>query len=265
MRLGLMGFGLVGRQIYPLALEDPRFDVVAIADVARREILNHLLTKSGPALSPGPDVTLDVDHLVSERGRARLMPTDHPTEIPWDAFGVDLVIDATGRFRSRDELEPHLTHGGARRVLLAKPPVGPLDRLILSGVNEREAHASDRIVSACSPTTTATGLALKSRAPVPDGSVVDLVVERERATTVEAIHDALEAAAASDAMRGVLQFTREPVVSSDIIGNPHSSVFDAAFTQLRQGRFLKALSWYDNEWGYANRVCDVLGRMATWA
>jgi len=103
---------------------------------------------------------------------------------------------------------------------------------------------------------------IASRVPVPDGSVVDLFVELEHETTVDEIHAALEAAAVSPGMRGVLQYTDEPVVSSDIIGNSHSSIFDASFTQLGDGRFLKALSWYDNEWGYSNRVCDLLERLA---
>ena len=103
---------------------------------------------------------------------------------------------------------------------------------------------------------------IASRVPVPDGSVVDLFVELERATTVEDVHESMRAAAASPRLRDVLEFTREPVVSSDIIGNPHSSIFDASFTQLTGGRFLKALCWYDNEWGYSNRVCDLLGIMA---
>ena len=103
---------------------------------------------------------------------------------------------------------------------------------------------------------------IASRVPVPDGSVVDLFVTLERAADVGAVHDAMQAAAESPRMRNVLEFTTEPVVSSDIIGNPHSSIYDASFTQITSGRFLKALSWYDNEWGYSNRVCDLLGLMA---
>ena len=103
---------------------------------------------------------------------------------------------------------------------------------------------------------------IASRVPVPDGSVVDLFVELDREVSVDTVHEVLRNAANSDRMRGVLEFTEEPIVSSDIIGNPHSSIFDASFTQVCGGRFLKALSWYDNEWGYSNRVCDVLGIMA---
>ncbi|MCY3622586.1 MAG: hypothetical protein OXH68_12860, partial [Gammaproteobacteria bacterium] len=89
-----------------------------------------------------------------------------------------------------------------------------------------------------------------------------LFVEVERTTSVDAVHDAMQSAAATPRMRNVLEFTAEPVVSSDVIGNPHSSIFDASFTQVTDGRYVKALSWYDNEWGYANRVCDLLALMA---
>jgi glyceraldehyde 3-phosphate dehydrogenase len=155
--MGIMGFGLVGRQIYQHSLEHDRFDIVAISDIGRREILHHLLLTT---MGRDVDVRLEKNHLISERGRARLMHADHPNEIPWDAFGVDLVVDATGRYHSLTELTPHLENG-ARRVILSKPPVEAIDRVILSGVNEDAASARDRIVSAGSPTTTATGLALK--------------------------------------------------------------------------------------------------------
>ena len=103
---------------------------------------------------------------------------------------------------------------------------------------------------------------IASRVPVPDGSVVDLFVELDSEVDVDAVHSAIRSAAESERMSGVLEYTEEPIVSSDIIGNAHSSIFDASFTQVTGGRFVKALSWYDNEWGYSNRVCDVLRMMA---
>ena len=103
---------------------------------------------------------------------------------------------------------------------------------------------------------------IASRVPVPDGSVVDMFVELEQVTSTEQLNQAIEGAANSTQLQDVLEYTEAPVVSSDIIGNPHSSVFDASFTQVTGGNYAKVLSWYDNEWGYSNRVCDVLGRMA---
>ena len=160
MRIGMMGFGLVGRQIYRLALDDARAELVAISDIGRPEILHHLLTKGADC----EHVRLQANHLVSEQGsapaRARLMCADNPAEVPWDAFGVDVVIDATGRFRSAAELAPHLANG-ARRVISSTLPNGEVDRVVLYGVNQAEALADDRIISAGSASTTAMALALK--------------------------------------------------------------------------------------------------------
>lgn len=105
---------------------------------------------------------------------------------------------------------------------------------------------------------------IAARVPVPDGSVVDLFVELEKNASAENVHAEIRAAAESERMRGILQFMDRPVVSSDIIGNPHSSIFDAGFTDVTGGKFLKCLSWYDNEWGYSNRVCDLLGLISKW-
>lgn len=163
MRIGMMGFGLVGRQMFRLALNDAQFDLVAISDIGRPEMLHHLLTKA----MGGDGIRLEANHLVSEQNggvaRARLMRADSPAEVPWDAFGVDLVIDATGRFRRAPDLAQHLDNG-ARRVILSTLPEGDLDRVVLYGVNQGDAVAGDRIVSAGSASTTATALALKALA-----------------------------------------------------------------------------------------------------
>jgi glyceraldehyde 3-phosphate dehydrogenase len=105
---------------------------------------------------------------------------------------------------------------------------------------------------------------IAARVPVPDGSVVDLFVELEKNVTADDVHSAIRAASESKRMKGILQFVEDPVVSSDIIGNSHSSIFDAGFTTVTGGKYLKCLSWYDNEWGYSNRVCDLLGLMSGW-
>jgi glyceraldehyde 3-phosphate dehydrogenase len=236
-------------------------------------------------------------------------------------------VEATGAFRSREQLEMHL-NAGAQRVLLTVPAKDEIDYTVVLGVNDEGLKDEHRIISNASCTTnclapvakvlhdhfgiregvintvhaytndqrladvphsdwrrsraaaeniipTSTGAAkavgqvlpelagklhgIAARVPVPDGSVVDLFVELERTASVESIHAAM-AEASEGAMKGILQFTDDPIVSSDIIGNPHSSIYDASFTQVSSGRFVKALSWYDNEWGYSNRVCDVLRR-----
>ena len=165
LRIGMMGFGQVGRQIYRLALDDERYSVVAVSDIGRPEILHHLLTKSMARHVP---VSLEGRHLVGRREgpgwrnrlETRLLPADKPAEVPWDVFGVDLVIDTTARFRCAQSLAPHLENG-ARRVILSTLPEGEIDRVVLCGVNQESIECEDRIVSAGSASTTALALALK--------------------------------------------------------------------------------------------------------
>ena len=157
IRIGLMGLGQIGRQIYRLALQDERFEVVAISDIGRPEILHHLLNK---AMGKAAEIRLESNYLVGGEMKSRLIPADHPTEIPWDVFGADVVIDATGKFRSAEELQPHVDNG-AGRVIISTLPLGEIDRVVLCGVNEDAADATDRIISAGSGSTTATALALK--------------------------------------------------------------------------------------------------------
>ena len=157
IRIGMMGLGQVGRQIYKLALEDKNLDVVAISDIGRPDILRHLLDKE---IGRDGEVQLEDNHLLCAGSRTRLMPGEHPSEIPWDIFEVDFVIDATGRFRSRDDLAPHL-ESGAGRVVTSMLPADDIDRVILFGVNHEQIERRDRVVSAGSASTTATALALK--------------------------------------------------------------------------------------------------------
>jgi len=160
LRLGIMGFGRIGRQLYRLACQSDDVTVVAISDIGRPEILHHLLTR---AAARGLDVALEGNYLVTRVGgrehRSRLMHADRPAEVPWDLFEVDLVVDATARFRTPETLEPHLNNG-APRVLLSTLPEVPLDRLLLCGVNEADATAADRLLSAGSASTLAMALVL---------------------------------------------------------------------------------------------------------
>ncbi len=160
VRIGLMGFGRIGRQLYQLAARDERLEIVAISDIGSPEILHYLLTKT---LVLEKSVRLEGNYLIGEGKavRTRLMPADHPSEIPWDMFGVDLVVDATGRFRSHQDLTPHLANG-ARRVLVSTLPEDRVDRVILYGVNHDDAELADSVISAGSASTTALALALKT-------------------------------------------------------------------------------------------------------
>lgn len=157
IRIGMMGLGHVGRQIYKLALKDENFDVVAVSDIGRPDILRHLLDKE---MGRSGEVKLEDNYLVSSSSRSRLISAERPGEVPWDVFEVDFVIDATGRYRSAAELAPHLD-SGAGRVVTSMLPVDDIDRVILVGVNQDQIDSDDRIVSAGSASTTATALALK--------------------------------------------------------------------------------------------------------
>ena len=157
IRIGMMGLGHVGRQIYKLAHKDENFEVVAVSDIGRPDILRHLLDKE---MGRGGEVQLEHNYLVSSGSRTRLLSAKRPGEIPWDVFEVDFVIDATGRYRSSAELAPHLD-SGAGRVVTSMLPNDEIDRVVLFGVNHEQIESEDRIVSAGSASTTATALALK--------------------------------------------------------------------------------------------------------
>lgn len=157
IRIGLLGLGRLGCQLYGLAARDSRFDIVAVAEGGRPEVLHHLLQRSLPN---GCNVGLSGNYLVCDRMKSRLITADHTAEIPWDALDVDLVIDASGHAYTAEQVIPHLENG-ARRVLLSALPAGEIDRVVLCGINESAVAVSDRVISAGSSSTTATALALK--------------------------------------------------------------------------------------------------------
>jgi glyceraldehyde 3-phosphate dehydrogenase len=156
LRLGIMGFGQTGRQLFDLVSGCEDVEVVAIADVGAPDILHYLLRSE---VKYPDSYALDGNFLVGPGSRARLMPTDRPSEMPWDIFGVDLVVDATGVFCSAQEMRAHLA-GGAPRVLLRTLPTDEIDRIVIPGVNHDSIDAADRLISAGSPTTTALCLLL---------------------------------------------------------------------------------------------------------
>lgn len=166
-----------------------------------------------------------------------------------EAFGIREGVINTVHAYTNDQSLADMPHADWRRSRAAAENIIPTSTGAAKAVGEVLPELKGRL----------DGIA--SRVPVPDGSVVDLFVELGCDVTLTSVHEAVQNAAESERLLGVLEFTEEPVVSSDIIGNPHSSIFDASFTQISGGRFLKTLSWYDNEWGYSNRVCDVLSVM----
>jgi glyceraldehyde 3-phosphate dehydrogenase len=327
MRIAINGFGRIGRSVFRILDGREGVQVVAINDLGDPEALRYLLnydTVMGPF---GKPLELQDGYLVTPDSRVRLLEERDPAALPWAELGVDVVIEATGVFRTREQVAQHL-QAGAGRAILTVPAKDEIDFTVVLGVNDEGLRPEHRIVSNASCTTnclapmarvlddnfgiveglintvhaytndqrladvphadwrrsraaaeniipTSTGAAkavgvvlphlkgkldgIAARVPVPDGSVVDLLVELAVEVTAEEIHDAVRAAAQGP-MKGILEYADQPVVSSDIIGNSHSSIYDAAFTSVTGGRFVKALNWYDNEWGYSNRVCDLVER-----
>ncbi|MCA8926119.1 MAG: type I glyceraldehyde-3-phosphate dehydrogenase [Planctomycetes bacterium] len=330
IKLGINGFGRIGRCVYRVARERPDVTIVGINDLADPKALAYLLKYDTVMGRLGTEVSLVGDVLEVDGEKARMLSERDPTKLPWKELGVDVVIEATGVFKKRAQLEKHL-EAGAPKVILTVPPSEPLDATIVLGVNDGQLDPSQRLLSNAScttnclapvakvlhdafgierglmttvhaytndqrlaevanhadvrrsraaaeniiPTTTGAAIAvgkvlpeldgrldgLAMRVPIPDGSTVDLVVELEKDVTREQVNDVMRAAAEGP-LKGILEYCTEPVVSSDIIGNPHSSIFDAELTQVTGKRMLRVVAWYDNEWGYSNRVVDLAQRIA---
>ncbi len=332
MKVAINGFGRIGRSVFRILDKRSDIDIVAINDLFEHDALRYLLQYDTIMGGFDKALALEDDHLVTPDSRVRMISEADPEKLPWGDMGVDVVVEATGRFRKREEIDAHL-RAGAKRVILTVPAKDEIDYTVVLGVNDAGLNPSHRIVSNASCTTnclapmakilhdnfgiveglintvhaytndqrladvphsdwrrsraaaeniipTSTGAAkavgkvlpelkgkldgIAARVPVPDGSVVDLYVELSQEVTVEKVDSAVREAAGSPSMRGILQYLDMPVVSSDIIGNPYSSIYDPAFTSVNDGRFVKTLNWYDNEWGYSNRVVDLISIMSDW-
>jgi len=333
LRIGINGFGRIGRAVLRIVEERDDMEVVAVNDLFDHDALRYLLnydTVMGPFKHA---LALEGDELVTPKSRVRMLSERDPAAIPWAELGVDVVVEATGAFRKREQLQAHLD-GGAPRVVLTVPAKDDIDYTVVLGVNDDGLAPEHRIISNASCTTnclapmarvlheefgilegvintvhaytndqrladvphsdwrrsraaaeniipTSTGAAkavgvvlpelsgrlhgIASRVPVADGSVVDLFVKLARTATVEEVDRVIRAAAESPQLQGILQYSDRPLVSTDVIGNSHSSIYDSGFTAVTSGRFLRTLNWYDNEWGYSCRVCDVLARIGEFA
>ena len=326
MKIAINGFGRIGRSVFRILNSKPNVDVVAINDIFDKGALTYLL-KYDTVMGRFPEtVSLEGDILKTESQSVKLVAEREPASLPWKEMGVDIVIESTGIFRTKAQLESHLT-AGAKRVVLTVPAKDEIDYTVVLGVNDDGLKPEHRIVSNASCTTnclapmakvlndsfgielgvintihaytndqrladvphsdwrrsraaaenvlpTTTGAAkavgkvlpeldgkldgIAMRVPVPDGSVVDFNILLEKDVTEDEVNEAVREAATTGPLKNVLEYSTLPVVSTDIIGNPHSSIFDAPFTIVLDKRFVKTLNWYDNEWGYSNRVVDLI-------
>ncbi|MEM9464108.1 MAG: type I glyceraldehyde-3-phosphate dehydrogenase [Actinomycetota bacterium] len=325
VRVAINGFGRIGRNFFRAAkAQGADIDFVAVNDLGSIETMAHLLkydTVAGPY--PGP-VKASKQGITVDGDRLQVLSERNPEDLPWDELDIDVVIESTGIFRSKEEAGRHRT-AGAKKVIVSAPS-GDADATLVVGVNDESYKpARHHVVSNAScttnclapmvkvideafglqqglmttihaytgdqalvdgphrdarrgraaavnvvPTSTGAASAIGSvirkvdgkldgsaiRVPVPAGSLTDLTVVTKKATDVEAINAAFKAAARSGPLRKVLEYSEDPLVSSDIVGNPASCVFDAPLTQ-GSGNLFKIFGWYDNEVGYSCRLVDL--------
>jgi glyceraldehyde 3-phosphate dehydrogenase len=327
-RVGINGFGRIGRSVFRILTERSDVEVVCINDLFENDHLAYLLQYDTVMGRFRHKVKSDDDFLYVGERKVRMTAERDPARIPWGELGVDVVIEATGVFRSRAKLEPHLA-AGAKKVILTVPAKDEIDAMIVVGVNDGSLRPQHKIVSCASCTTnclapvakvlhetfaieegilstihaytndqrladvphkdlrrsraaatniipTSTGAAravgkvlpaLKGRldgvalrVPVPDGSVVDFACRLAARPGAADVNAAVRAAAAGPLAR-VIEYSEAPLVSTDIIGNSHSSIFDGLSTQALGDGWVRVVAWYDNEWGYSNRVVDLIDRL----
>jgi glyceraldehyde-3-phosphate dehydrogenase/erythrose-4-phosphate dehydrogenase len=244
-RIAINGFGRIGRNVLRALLErDTALEVVAVNDLTEPAALARLLAFDSTAGRLGRPVSVDGDTLVVDGRRIKVLAEREPAQLPWAELGVDIVLEATGRFTSAKAARAHLD-AGARKVLVSAPSDGA-DVTLAYGVNT---DVYDAELSGDS-----------IRVPVPVGSIVELNTTVSRDVTRDEVLAAYRAAAEGP-LAGVLEYSEDPLVSSDITGNPASSIFDSALTRV-DGRHIKVVAWYDNEWGFSNRVIDTLELLA---
>jgi len=330
VRVGINGFGRIGRLVFRVLAERPEeFDVVAINDLSDAKHLALLLKYDSVHGQFKGTVEAREQALVVNGKEIRITTERDPAQLPWKALGCQVALESTGIFTNKAALQKHID-AGAERVILSAPPKDKLDATIVMGVNDDVLKPSDRILSNASCTTNClapmakvlhesfgiekglmttchaytndqrvadqihsdpyrarsaainiipsstgaakavgevipelngrlTGYAL--RVPVPDGSITDLTTLLKRDVTKAEVNDAMKAAA-DGPLKGILQYATDPLVSSDIIGNSHSSIFMADWTLVMQGNMVKTVAWYDNEWGYSCRTAELIARVA---
>ena len=324
IRVGINGFGRIGRNVFRASLDTSELEFVAVNDITDAATLAHLLRYDSVHGRLDADVQAEADALVVNGKRIRIIQERDPGKLPWKDLGVDIALESTGLFTSRDKAGLHLS-AGARKVIISAPAKEP-DITLCYGVNHTSYDpATHHIISNASCTTnclspvakvlheafgiarglmttvhaytndqrildlphsdirraraaaqsmipTSTGAAravgevlpelkgkldgMAVRVPTANVSVVDLVAELGTTVTADEINAAVRAAA-DGPLNGVLQYCEDPLVSVDFNGNPHSSIFDAPLTKVMENNFVKVLSWYDNEWGFSNRMRDV--------
>ncbi|WP_106496718.1 type I glyceraldehyde-3-phosphate dehydrogenase [Lentibacillus sp. Marseille-P4043] len=324
VKVGINGFGRIGRNVFRQALKNDEVEVVAVNDLTDANMLAHLLKYDSVHGQLDQEVTVNGSNIVVGGKEIKVLSERDPANLGWGDLGVEIVIESTGRFTQRNDAQKHID-AGAKKVIISAPAKEE-DLTMVMGVNEQDYDPSKHhVLSNASCTTngiaplakvlhekfglkrglmttvhsytndqqildlphkdyrraraaaqniipTTTGAAkvvgkvlpelngklngMAVRVPTPDGSLIDLVAELDKNVTIEEVNKAFEEAANGD-LKGVLEYTEDPLVSSDIVGNTHSSIFDSQSTMILEDNMVKVVSWYDNEMGYSTRCVDM--------
>lgn len=329
-KIAINGFGRIGRNAFKLAFERDDIEVVAINDLTDTKTLAHLLKHDSTYGTYHHDVSYDDNSIFVAGKQIRVLAEKDPALLPWEEFGVDVVIEATGLFVQPEKARAHID-AGAKKVVISAPAKGEGAKFIVLGVNEHELTREDDIISNASCTTnciapvmailerefgiekslmttvhsytasqrildapakdlrearsaaenivpTTTGAAIATAKVIPslvgkfDGlsvrvptavvSLSDITAVLKRNTTKEEINEVFKRAAADPFYQGILTVTEEPLVSTDFKGNSHSSIVDLELTNVVGGNLVKIVAWYDNEWGYSNRLVEIVADVA---
>ena len=329
-KIAINGFGRIGRNAFKLAFERDDIEVVAINDLTDTKTLAHLLKHDSTYGTYHHDVSYDDNSIFVAGKQIRVLAEKDPALLPWEEFGVDVVIEATGLFVQPEKARAHI-NAGAKKVVISAPAKGEGAKFIVLGVNEHELTREDDIISNASCTTnciapvmavlerefgiekslmttvhsytasqrildapakdlrearsaaenivpTTTGAAIATAKVIPslvgkfDGlsvrvptavvSLSDITAVLKRDTTKEEINEVFKRAAADPFYQGILTVTEEPLVSTDFKGNSHSSIVDLELTNVVGGNLVKVVAWYDNEWGYSNRLVEIVADVA---
>ncbi|MFH1697336.1 MAG: type I glyceraldehyde-3-phosphate dehydrogenase [Candidatus Diapherotrites archaeon] len=327
IKIAINGFGRIGRNFFRCAFAEKGLEVVAVNDLTSNDVLAHLLKHDSVHGEFKADVKAQGDSLIVGGKKIAALSEREPEKLPWRALGVDVVIESTGIFRSKEDAERH-QKAGAKKVIITAPAKGEGVKEFVRGVN-CGSYAGEEIIDMASCTTnslgpvaraleetfgieyglmttihaytadqnlidgphsdlrrarsaainivpTSTGAAaaignvyapmkekmdgIALRVPVADGSVTDLTVLLKKEVTVAQVNAAVKKYAEGE-LKGILQYSEEPLVSTDIVGNKHSAIFDAGMTRVTGGKLVKVLAWYDNEMGYSQRLVEMCGLM----
>ncbi|WP_417886383.1 type I glyceraldehyde-3-phosphate dehydrogenase [Zunongwangia sp.] len=328
IRVGINGFGRIGRNLFKLLVENPKIDSVAVNDLAATSTLAHLLKyDSIHGIFPGTIEVKNEHTLIVNNKTIHFFHENHPANIPWNKANVDIVVEATGKFKTRKPLEQHFKKG-IKKVILAVPPQDDSIKMIVLGVNNHILDGTENIISNAScttnnaapmlqlihenfgveqayittvhsftsdqnlhdqphadlrrsraatqsiiPTTTGAAKALTKifpdlnhviggcgiRVPVPNGSLTDMTINVKKTASIASVNSIFKEAAVGS-YKGILSYTEDPIVSTDISGNSHSCIFDSEMTSVIDGKLIKLIGWYDNEIGYSNRLIDLISK-----